>query len=485
MQLKLDLFVPDRFEPLRDRAGNQLSTIIEPVNNALAKVDNLLQDMLSAGRGAFLILRGDSGTGKSTFLQTAHLFRSGYVTEAIGSDQDVPTTLQGMKATTANLRIVALEGREALTDVSVQQIERNLHAINSFLRKPVALNTLIVWTCNAADLEEQLLKTAKTIGADALLGIDEQAYRFRGPSREQYKKIAENTIATLNQGATTADLGVSDTEFDDLVSKSETVGKLLGRLRANINEKRTNVSSLLKTEQCKLWVIVVAGNEPDGDVAALTRGRYSAVDIERLMTATDANVVRELKEYPEKIGILATVLDAKVFHIPMLAALDIVRTYASPELREKMKRLGLSDKKTSHTRPVERLEKTDLGRVFAAGPQGTLATGKKPGSHTQESFKKLANIARVSDVLLNRAIGESLKEAGYIQSYDVEVNLGDGLTRLTDLHCQTESGVVRLEMMWRATTSRAEIANYALTKLFYYGRAIGFLEGRLKSSSKT
>lgn len=31
--------------------------------------------------------------------------------------------------------------------------------------------------------------------------------------------------------------------------------------------------------------------------------------------------------------------------------------------------------------------------------------------------------------------------------------------------------------MWRARTSRAEIANYVLTKLYNYGRAIGFLNG--------
>jgi hypothetical protein len=35
---------------------------------------------------------------------------------------------------------------------------------------------------------------------------------------------------------------------------------------------------------------------------------------------------------------------------------------------------------------------------------------------------------------------------------------------------------IRLEVMWRGSTGRAAIANYALGKLGNYGRAIGLLE---------
>ena len=113
------------------------------------------------------------------------------------------------------------------------------------------------------------------------------------------------------------------------------------------------VSSLLAKEQCKLWIVVAAGNEPEGEVAALTRGQYSAIDVARAMAATEANVVKELKSYPDKLGILATMLDAKIFHLPMLAALDIARKYAGPDLREKMKKAGLSDKPTPATKPLD------------------------------------------------------------------------------------------------------------------------------------
>lgn len=440
-------------------------------------IDLIHQDMKSAGRGGFIVFRGDSGTGKSTFLHTLHLFRQNAASFSIPTSAKIFESLQSLNQSNHHLRVLVLEEREALKDISNEDIERDLHSINGFVRSSRGANTLIVWPCNTDDLQTKILTLARQIGADALLGVNETAFVFKGPDRSQFRKIAENTVATLNQGATLADLGISDDEMEQLIKQSDTVGKLLGLLRGAINRKKGDVSSLLKTDQCKLWIVVAAGNEPDQDVAALTRGRYSAVDIERLMTSTEANIVSDLKAYPDKLGILATVLDAKIFHLPMLAALEMVRTYANDSLRGKMKLAGLTDKVSTVDKISERIEKTDFGRVFQAGPQGTMTRGR-PGSNTQEAFKKLVTLAQENDVGLNRAIGDALKALKFIEGYAVEQDFGSGMTRRTDLCCNADGGTIRLEMMWRTKAGRADIANYALTKLYNYGRAIGYLPTR-------
>jgi DNA (cytosine-5)-methyltransferase 1 len=46
---------------------------------------------------------------------------------------------------------------------------------------------------------------------------------------------------------------------------------------------------------------------------------------------------------------------------------------------------------------------------------------------------------------------------------------------VTDLFCVRQSGDIRLEVMWRLNTSRAEIASYVLRKLNGYGKATGLL----------
>ena len=82
-----------------------------------------------------------------------------------------------------------------------------MHEINSCLGAPRGEKTLVVWPTNTEDLEKILVDVAHRIGADALLGVDDASYRFDGPAKEDYLPIARQTIATLNQGASLADLG--------------------------------------------------------------------------------------------------------------------------------------------------------------------------------------------------------------------------------------------------------------------------------------
>jgi hypothetical protein len=46
---------------------------------------------------------------------------------------------------------------------------------------------------------------------------------------------------------------------------------------------------------------------------------------------------------------------------------------------------------------------------------------------------------------------------------------------LADLYCLKSGEPIRIEVMWRTKAGRAEIANYVLTKLGNYGKAIGVL----------
>lgn len=69
-----NLAVPDRFEALKRISSGELSSIIIPVNDAIRRVREVHRDMKAAGRGSFLLVRGDSGSGKSTFFSTLGLF---------------------------------------------------------------------------------------------------------------------------------------------------------------------------------------------------------------------------------------------------------------------------------------------------------------------------------------------------------------------------------------------------------------------------
>ena len=474
---RLLLFVPDRFEVLERRAKHkhELKTIIVPVEDALAHLDDTYSDMVAAGRGAFWVFRGSSGCGKSTFLHTVYLFRQGVETFSIQSDEPVPEQLRDLRKSEPvlnNLRIIVIEGREALTDFSVEQLEKDLHSINSFIRSRSGERTLIVWPCNADDLQERLLTLAERIGADSLLGVKKTIYQFKGPPQEQYIEIATRTIATLNEGASLVELGVLEDRAKELIQQADTIAHYLNLLRQELRKNEKYVETLLAKEKSKMWIVVIAGNNPGQEVAALTRV-HSQADISCLMNSTKANIVEELQKYSDKVGILGTVLEAKIIYLPIATARTLIINYAENELREKMIQAGMQTRKDPNA--TERLMKSDIAKAFLAEPRG-LSRTSLPSGNSRTAFEKLSAIAQKNDELLNRAIGKALQDCGLVSSFRTEVELCGRINLRSDLLCSTDSGLVRLELMWAKWVYPTDIANYVLKKLQNYGRAIGLFD---------
>lgn len=468
------LSVPDRFEQLRDVGAGPLRSVVYPVEASLGELSERFVDMDAAGRGGLVVLRGAAGAGKSTFLDTVGLFRRGVVTERIPGGVDIPNALEELRASD-DPRVVVIEGREALMDVSDDALEASLHAINRFVRSDFGNRTLVVWPANADNLAAALVRLGNQLGGEALMGLDGGLMQFHGPPPEAYVAIAERTVSALNDGASLAALGISEEAAHSLVEKANTIGHYLALVRRALIRNGTRVRELMPAEQLRMWVVVIAGDDPDGDVAALTRGGFASADIDRLMTSTGANIVRELKREPDTLGILGTVLDARTLHVDILTALAVAREYGDETLHDLMKSEGMS--LSGDGSAVDRITSSELGVVLSGETLGTRRRGSKPGSNTQAAFQSLANVARSNDAALNRSIGAALVAGGLAEGFEDEVELDGEYAFRSDLCLDLDDGPLRIEVMWRASTSRAEIANYVLGKLGNYARNIGLLGG--------
>lgn len=428
--------------------------------------------MRAAQRGSFMVLHGSSGAGKSTFLDTIRLFRENVETVRIPRTSDLEQALNELPASSAP-RVIVLENREALGIVSSSALEAAMHAVNMFVRSEEGQDALVVWPVNTEALANLLAELAQTLGGEALLGPAAPINRFRGPARDDFVKIAERTVAALNEGASLAAIGISEDHARSLLKSADTIGKYLSLIRDSARRAGARVKSLMVVESYKVWTVVIAGTDTEGDVAALTRGGQSYVDTDRLLTSTGANVVAELKKQPDALGVLATVLDARIVHMDLFTALAAARTYGSQKLHAMMDEKGMSTSADRNAR--ERLESSQLGVLISGASLGTRRRGIKPRGNTMDAFLKLAEIAQTSDGLLNDSIGRGLLSCDLVSTYQTEKTLGTSLRYQSDVYCLAEHGPVRLEMMWRKATSRAEIANYVLQKLSNYGKAIGLL----------
>ena len=464
------LFVPDRFDDLRSQSEAALRGFVVPIEASLDYIDGRFSEMASSRRGALAILHGESGCGKSTFLDTLHLFRRGVKTNWVPRSQDIEKALAALEPTDSP-RVIGLEGREAIGRVSPAALEAGLHAINAFVREPAGRNTLVVWPTNTDPLTEQLVALANDIGADALLGVGEPIKRFGGPDTAQFPSIARRTIEMLNEGASFSALGISEQRTADLALEANTIGRYLGLIRRDMLANTNRVAGLLKEEQVQLWTVVIAGNDPEGDVDALTRGSQSLVDIDKLVVSTGANVVSDLKERPEIMGLLGTSLEARIIWVEITTALAVIREYADEPLRVLMAAAELSTKRDKDA--AERLGNSHLALLLRGQTLGTRKRGPKARPNTKELFAKIAVISQSNDIALNRALANGLKQFGAIEDFELEKPLRGLKARKSDIYCERPDGPVRLEVMWREKTGRATIANYVLTKLSNYGGAIG------------
>jgi hypothetical protein len=471
-----DLHLPDRFEALRGTGTDALRAFVYPVDPALEVIESRFSEIAAARRGGLTILHGTTGAGKSTFLNTVGLFCGGIITERVPRSVNVAEMLAAIGGSGGEKRVLVLEGREALGTVSAQSIEETIHAVNVFVRSPEGSETLVVWPANTEELAAHLADCGRRVGADALFGVGDPVQRFNGPPRDQYAAIATRTVEALNDGASLATLGISETVAGDLASTATTLGEFMGLVREALLRNGALVRSLMRKERYRMWTLVIAGNEPEMDVAALTRGSHGLVDVDRLLTATNANVVTELKRMPERIGLLATNLDARLLHMDMITALSIARAHGDDHLHGLMRREKMSTTPSRGENPIARLRASELGVLLAADALGLRRRGAQPGGGTKKAFESLARIASKDDGAINRAIGTALAEGGLISEFAPEVNLGTELVFESDLRVIRAEEPIRVEIMWRKSTSRAAIANYVLGKLQNYGRAIGYLD---------
>lgn len=469
-----DIFLlPDRYEGLETHMEpKDISKIITPVGDAIEKVQDFYEEMMSSGRGAFFILKGQSGCGKTTFLNTLPIFISDIEIVTIDNSKPLEVAFDTLNHQTSSFRIIVIEGRESILDMKNTEVVSAIHKINTFIRSKIGVKTLIVWPCNNDDIVSQLVETSRVVGGTALLGVKETYFEFSGPPKNDYVRIAKQTTELLNKGKTLLDFGITDTEAQSLLADVNTIGEYLKVINAKVRENKKFVNKLAIKERCALWVLVLALNEPSKDVEAITKGEYLDADIQRMLVSTDANIVQDIKKCPEQIALAANYLNCKVIYISIVEALAIVRSYADDKLKAMLKERGSA---ITPDRDIgSRVANTELVRMIQ---QDTKLKGRKgtTGSKSKEAFEKLLKISESNDAMLNKTFGEALKSNGFVNDYSTEEDFGDGLTRRTDLVCQGGATSLRLEFMWRKKTSKAEISNYVLTKLFNYGKALGLI----------
>lgn len=481
--------LPSRFENIRSNKKGiysyqelqTLKSFIFQVEEPIRHIKKMIATMKASNSGAFLVIKGESGIGKTTFLNTLPLYIGKLEVRSIFNKQDIQEQLDYLKATN-NPRLIVLENRESFETLSARQLEKEIHAINRFIREDRGKNTIIAWPCNGEEMTREIIQFAGHIGGSSLFR-DDSIIEFTGPNINRYVDILKSTFQFFNR-YDISDIGVSDDMAYSILNemdKCTTIGAYLENVRARLVNDfyRLEEATNRIGESFNLIIVVIAGNNPSSDIDFLTKGEKSNIDFERLMSSSRGNIVEQIKKHYKICAIAAKEFDCKIVHIDYKQACEYIK-YEIKQKDEEIKRLDkiLYDNgiKPSGKRAIlETLNKCELVNAIRNSHILKRSYHVNVVNQTDDEFKKLLKIASENDRILNKKICELLKENGYIQVGRVEESFGQLINIRSDMLCSIPGQYFRVEFMWRDSTTSGSIATYVLTKIYNYCNALGLL----------
>lgn len=469
----LPLVLPYRWEALQaeaDKRKVQLKPLISPVSDAILTVQKELRYIQETGMGKLFVISGITGSGKTTFLNSLHLFLENVVVHSIRlSTIDRPEVVENAMAALRRDRnkhsIVVLEGRETFGPLKSEEIDILLTTLNADFRRGTGRTTLFVIPTNYATVAQSISDRAATIGG--MTSRSRPFYAFGGPPRNEYYTIADKTVRALNSSRSITDYGIAEKIGRELAEPAESIGAFLASCYEEIQKQRDaveNAANLIKRKRIHLWMIFCSLEENsrrnDDIIRSLTVGNYQHVQVQRILTG-DSREARYWETRPEAFSIAADYLDLRIMYLPLRTANSIITAYGPTELKDHLKSLmqetgePLIKREAVRARAQESIANTAIGAFLKA--EGFIDRDpSKRGQITdkqKELFKEIVKIATKDDIVLNAAIAETLRDWLNNPDYRIgtEVKLDDVGSISSDIAVVTPIDIYCLEMKWRSS----------------------------------
>lgn len=466
-------FLPDRFEAIKDKT-KEIPCFILGVNKSIGKINELIDIINTSGRGTFLLVRGKSGSGKTTFLNTINQFSNEkFEILSVGEDVKIQDNLKTLKSTN-HFRIVIIEDRENIEDLSSIDVVSKLQSINKFIRSKKGLNTIVVWPFNEYGNLDDFIYTAQSIGGTSLIDEYENYHEFDGPSKKDYYEILINTFEYYNPKKTLEDFGITETVALKLIKESYSIGDLITNVNTTIRRNKKELKNYFsRIDKFSMWIIVIAKNDPYKDIGVITKGKHGKVDINRIFENTDSNISKKFSNNP-KFQLFANAIDCRILYLSSKSALEFICCNDDGKLAVEKNKAEVNYT-SFKVDALDRIKKETLYKYFHR--EKTSRTNyKKMSDKNKAEFSKLLKIAESNDEVLNKQIASLLSEALNFPNYDTEVCFNDITNRRADVVFFEYDYSYRLEFMWRSYAGIAEISKYTLEKIYNYGEMVGYFK---------
>lgn len=485
------LRLPSRYESLVAAVGAEVAQLlVEPSEATLDVFRRAALHIRSRGRGLFLPVYADSGTGKTTLVSNL----AGWIPEQYGPTaqlaggevsadrlrQAVAATAQdhGLPFNDTRILVINVDDRE-----SDPPSDKELSQIKSFVRESgegtagLGSRTLVVWPETSSQNASSMARAYEERAGRSPIDIPA---KVGGPARDTWPGLAVATLKLVNAVDHLDALGVNPSAYEP--DEFQTVGDFLDEISTDFVNL---LDELLKSTRkpVRLVVAFVSESGKAGVLSELASGyRYGLVDADKLVAATPASVIG--RWWKQRMGLLIQTivrLDARVVFIGPSLAVPIINRYGPEAAKKLLAEVGSTPKAPSDISTY--FERSDFGRLLQGTASAAAEIRGNPAADATAAFALLSEHIGFSsgqDKKLNNALGDFLTQA---QSSLGEVRVeqkADGMPLIPDLSLSVDEHVTCVELHWRSgdflvSANRSAIAQYVLTKLKHYAVELGWV----------
>lgn len=522
------IFLPTRWEKLSPKIDNDNTTfrIIRPVLQAIRVIEKIVDYLAVTRGGQVFVIRGDTGSGKTTFLNTlSHYVGTNLHIQTIDiqplTEDLFSEILWKTKISEDVVNLIILEGREKPEDISEKYIQVALSNINRFVRSSLSPILFVIPT-----IDEQVARRwcqhGETIGdliPKSIMYDGARWYTFPGVSKSEYAQIAEETVRALNPPYMLSDYGILPEESKVWVDVSPTIGNYIEKIAGEISNRRQSTRISVTGRREHVWILYCAPDYKHFDHTyhmingLASDSRLIPLPNKLVPDTSEDSEVKEWRQPSNWTNLLATLnfLDVRIINFPIITAvtsalaygkntlLDSFKSTAFETYKDEIEKAGftleediqwdelLADRRQQKQNAISSVERTNLFLLL----KGMPASGQK--GFRPEAIKEYAQYLHLRDHANESEIHLYIAKAlqGLLEKHQFPGFLGvatekpliDGQSSpIPDITIYTEKDVYALEVhFFRKQFTTSEISRYALNRVIRkYMRGLPHLSSQLR-----
>ncbi|WJQ07492.1 hypothetical protein QT235_01980 [Geobacillus stearothermophilus] len=471
--------VPSRFEnilPHFTNESNELGALLIEVKDDIDSFVDLVKKVQVQNGGVLSFVKGATGIGKTTTVYSMPIWRSDLFNKTyfVPVDTDFNSITQWIKDNVppheTKINIVLLDGREITSDAV--GLTNLFTSLNQLLRRRKDL--IVCWPANDDAWLETLVETARKVGGRNFVPSN-GVITISGPDKSTWRDILERLLIYMDK--TLADLAIEESQLNDLITSSDTVGEFLAEVGDIVSQGIVDEQKAKKLPE--VVFVISSGEKVESEANRIRRAGSYILKSEELTSYSPKSSSGKFwndrnKSKKESLAYIITLFNAKLTTIKPTAVNYACLFYDDGLLSEIAKENGINKNKAN---AIRALESTDFYKFLIGKiPHELTSSNKgKMNDNTKAAYDSIQSKSAKYHKNINKAICSFVQEVigdhSKFEVIDYEVDAGNG-GLFIDAVVQVNGKKINLEFHHLSSKNckASKMASYIMEKLKNYAQ---------------